>query len=70
MSQLSRFVFCKYYNMNNDNIDQIDEGTGKYISIGLIASLMAIPSLFGANTVHQKLRKLPKNKIYMRSNEV
>lgn len=56
--------------MNNDNKDQIDEGTGKYISIGLIASLMAIPSLFGANTVHQKLKRLPKNKIYMRSNEV
>ena len=56
--------------MNNINTDQIDEGTGKYISIGLIASLMAIPSLFGSNTVHQKLKRLPKNKIYMRSNEV
>ena len=56
--------------MNNDNTDQIDEGAGKYISIGLIASLMAIPSLFGANAVHQKLKRLPKNKIYMKSNEV
>lgn len=56
--------------MNNDNTVQIDEGAGKYISIGLIASLMSIPSLFGANTVHQKLKKLPKDKIYMRSNEV
>ena len=56
--------------MNNDNTVQIDEGAGKYISIGLIASLMSIPSLFGANTVHQKLKRLPKDKIYMRSNEV
>ena len=47
--------------MNNINIDQVDEGTGKYISIGLIASLMAIPSLFGANTIQNKLKKLPKN---------
>lgn len=56
--------------MNNDNTDKIDEGTGKYISIGLIASLMDIPSLFGANTVHKRLRTLPKNRIYMNSKEV
>lgn len=56
--------------MNNDNTDQIDEGAGKYISIGLIASLMAIPSLFGANTVNKKLKEIPKNKIYMTSNVV
>lgn len=56
--------------MNNDINDQIDEGAGKYISIGLIASLMAIPSLFGANTVQKKLKTLPRNKIYMTSKEV
>ena len=56
--------------MNSDNTDKIDEGTGKYISMGLIASLMAIPSLFGANTVHKRLRTLPKNRIYMNSKEV
>lgn len=43
--------YRKYINMKNYNVDQIDEGAGKYISIGLIASLMSIPSLFGANTV-------------------